>query len=141
MNCGSSTLISRAISCVASWSPAMGIASIPAALWLLWRHRLRRQSMRMQVLMDHRIAERARAFAEPGALDLLLARLSLVARHAPALGLAVPGEAELTAALRDACEGRRSFAELRQADLPGILLGPRSTGWRPSGSPSPAAAA
>lgn len=34
------------------------------ALWLLWRHRLRWHSKRMQVLMDHRIAERERAFAE-----------------------------------------------------------------------------
>lgn len=34
------------------------------ALWLLYGHRLRRQSKRLQVLMDHRIAERARAFAE-----------------------------------------------------------------------------
>jgi ATP-dependent helicase HrpB len=65
----------------------------------------------------------ARAFAPEGALDLLLARLALVARHAPALGIAPPGEADLEAALRDACEGRRSFADLREADLPGLLLG------------------
>jgi ATP-dependent helicase HrpB len=68
-------------------------------------------------------ARGARAFAEPGALDLLLARLALVARHAPALGLEPTGETELAAALRDACQGRRSFAELREADLTGILLG------------------
>ena len=35
-----------------------------SALWLLGRHRLRGQSKRMQVLMDNRIAERVRAFAE-----------------------------------------------------------------------------
>ena len=35
-----------------------------AALWLLYRHRLRRHSKRMQVLMDHRIAEREQALAE-----------------------------------------------------------------------------
>jgi signal transduction histidine kinase len=35
-----------------------------AALWLLVRYRLRQHSKRMQVLMDHRIAERERVFAE-----------------------------------------------------------------------------
>ncbi len=74
-------------------------------------------------LAEAALARGPRAFAEPGALDRLLVRLELVARHAPALGLAPPGEAELAAALRDLCEGRRSFAELREADLPGALLG------------------
>ena len=35
-----------------------------AGLWLLYGHRLRRQSKRMHVLMDRRIAARERAFAE-----------------------------------------------------------------------------
>jgi hypothetical protein len=35
-----------------------------ALLWLLCRHGLRWQSKRMQLLMDYRIAERERAFAE-----------------------------------------------------------------------------
>ena len=35
-----------------------------AALWLICRHRLRERSKRMQVLMDHRIAEREQALAE-----------------------------------------------------------------------------
>jgi signal transduction histidine kinase len=35
-----------------------------AALWLLYSYRLRWQSQRMQVLMDHRVAERERAFAD-----------------------------------------------------------------------------
>jgi hypothetical protein len=35
-----------------------------AALWLLSRHRLRRHSKHMRVLMDHRIAERERVFAD-----------------------------------------------------------------------------
>ncbi len=74
-------------------------------------------------LYQEALARGPRAFAEPGALDLLLARLTLVARHAPALGLFTPSEADLAAALRDACQGRRSFAELREADLPGALLG------------------
>jgi ATP-dependent helicase HrpB len=63
-----------------------------------------------------------RAFAPEGALDQLLARLALVARHAPELGLVPPGEPELRAALTDLCQGRRSFAELREGDLPGAIL-------------------
>jgi ATP-dependent helicase HrpB len=74
-------------------------------------------------LFEEARARGARAFAPEGALDLVLARLALVARHAPALGIEPPGEADLVAVLRDACEGRRSFAELREADLPGLLLG------------------
>ena len=35
-----------------------------AALWLPYRHRLRGQAERMQVLMDHRIAEHERAHAD-----------------------------------------------------------------------------
>ena len=38
--------------------------AILAALWLLWRRRLRWCSKRMQALMDYRIAERERTFAE-----------------------------------------------------------------------------
>ena len=73
-------------------------------------------------LAEEALARGPRAFAEPGALDRLQARLALVARHAPALELAPLGEADLAAALADLCRGRRSFAELRQADLPGALL-------------------
>ncbi|ABC80562.1 ATP-dependent helicase HrpB [Anaeromyxobacter dehalogenans] len=69
------------------------------------------------------LARGARAFAPEGALDALVARLAFAAEHAPEAGLAAPGEAELAAALRDAARGRRSFAELREADLPGALLG------------------
>ena len=43
---------------------ALAFLVVLAALWLLGRHRLRGQSKRMQVLMEHRIAERERAFAE-----------------------------------------------------------------------------
>ncbi|WP_242395756.1 ATP-dependent helicase HrpB [Anaeromyxobacter oryzisoli] len=69
------------------------------------------------------LAVGARAFAPEGALDRLLARLAFAAQHAPDAGLAPPTEADLEAALRDAAQGRRSFAELREADLPGALLG------------------
>ena len=43
---------------------ALAFLVVLAAWWLLGRHRLRGHSKRMQVLMDHRIAERERAFAE-----------------------------------------------------------------------------
>ena len=73
-------------------------------------------------LAEEALARGARAFAPEGALDLLLARLTFAATHAPEAGLAAPTEEDLAAALRDAAQGRRSFAELREADLPGALL-------------------
>ncbi|BDG10506.1 ATP-dependent helicase HrpB [Anaeromyxobacter paludicola] len=63
-----------------------------------------------------------RAFAAEGALDRLLARLDFAARHAPAAGLAAPSEADLAAALAGLCEGRTSFAELREAGLEEAVL-------------------
>jgi ATP-dependent helicase HrpB len=74
------------------------------------------------LLAEHARARGARSFAEPGTLDALAARLAFVAEHAPEAGIAVPTEEDFAAALRDLCEGRRSFAELRDADLPGALL-------------------
>jgi len=74
------------------------------------------------LLFERASARGARAFAEEGALDRLAARLAFAAEHAPDSGLAAPSEADFTAALRDLCEGRRSFAELREADLPAALL-------------------
>jgi ATP-dependent helicase HrpB len=65
----------------------------------------------------------ARAFAEAGALDALAARIAFAAGAAPEAGLSAPADADFDAALRDLCVGRRSFAELREADLPGALLG------------------
>ncbi len=68
------------------------------------------------------LARGARTFADAGTVDRILARLAFAAAHAPDAGLAPPSEADLAAALRDLCTGRRSFAELREADLPGALL-------------------
>jgi ATP-dependent helicase HrpB len=81
------------------------------------------------LLAEQALARGPRAFAEEGALDRLVARIAFAAGHAPDAGLVALGEAELAAALRDLCAGRRSFAELREADLPGALLdrqGPRA---------------
>jgi ATP-dependent helicase HrpB len=74
-------------------------------------------------LAEEALARGPRAFAPEGALDQLAARLAFAAAHAPETGLAPPSEADLAGALRRAAEGRRSFAELREADLPGLLLG------------------
>lgn len=68
------------------------------------------------------------AFCEqPADLALWLGRLAFVRRHRPDLDVPEPNDALLEATLRDACVGRRSFAEIRKADLPGLLarrLGP-----------------
>jgi ATP-dependent helicase HrpB len=68
------------------------------------------------------VARGPRTFAEEGAVDRVLARIAFAAAHAPEAGLVAPGEADVAAALGDLCAGRRSFAELREADLPGALL-------------------
>jgi signal transduction histidine kinase len=43
---------------------ALAFLVVLATLWLLYSHRLRSQSKRMQALMDHRIAKGERGFAE-----------------------------------------------------------------------------
>jgi ATP-dependent helicase HrpB len=68
------------------------------------------------------LARGPRTFAEEGAVDRVVARIAFAAAHAPEAGLAPPTEADVAAALGDLCAGRRSFAELREADLPGALL-------------------
>jgi ATP-dependent helicase HrpB len=74
------------------------------------------------LLAEMALARGARAFAIEGEIDRLLARLAFAARAAPESGLAVPAEADLQAALRRACAGRRSFAELREAGLASAIL-------------------
>jgi ATP-dependent helicase HrpB len=73
-------------------------------------------------LAEEALSRGARSFAEEGAVDRVLARLGFVATHAPDSGLGQPSEDDVAAALRALCAGRRSFAELREADLPGALL-------------------
>jgi ATP-dependent helicase HrpB len=81
------------------------------------------------LLAEEALARGPRAFAEEGALDRLVARVGFAAAHAPDTGLVGLSEPDLASALRELCAGRRSFAELREADLPGALLdrqGPRA---------------
>ncbi len=74
------------------------------------------------LLAAEALARGPRAFAPEGEIDRVVARIAFAAGHAPDDGLAAPSEADLAGALRDLCDGRRSFAELREADLPGALL-------------------
>ncbi|MFT3917628.1 MAG: ATP-dependent helicase C-terminal domain-containing protein [Anaeromyxobacteraceae bacterium] len=73
-------------------------------------------------LAEEAIARGPRRFADEGALDAVVGRLSFAAAQAPDAGIPVPDEAGLADALRRLCEGRRSFAELREADLPAFLV-------------------
>jgi ATP-dependent helicase HrpB len=74
------------------------------------------------VLAGVALAMGPRAFASAGTVERLVARLAFAETHAPGAGLTVPSEEDLAAALRDACAGRRSFAELREAGVEGTLL-------------------
>ncbi len=81
------------------------------------------------LLAEQALSRGPRAFAPEGELDRLAGRIAFAASSEPEAGLAPPSEADLAASLRDLCAGRRSFGELRDADLPGSLLarlGPRA---------------
>lgn len=68
------------------------------------------------LLREAALARGARAFVhDPAALDGWLARVSFAAAHHP--GLRPRGEDDVARVLGELCEGRRSFAELRRADL------------------------
>jgi ATP-dependent helicase HrpB len=70
-----------------------------------------------KLLAEEALARGPRAFAPEGALDQLLARARVAGEGIPALG-----EEDLRAALESLCEGRRSFAELREASMTEALL-------------------
>jgi ATP-dependent helicase HrpB len=70
-------------------------------------------------------AARARgsaALGDPEVVRDLRARLSLVARHCPEAGLRALTDQDLDQALAALCQGRSSFAELKEADWMGALL-------------------
>ncbi|HEV3467671.1 MAG TPA: ATP-dependent helicase HrpB [Pyrinomonadaceae bacterium] len=62
------------------------------------------------------------AFVEREALERFLARAEFVARLFPEANFPALGEAEAREALAEMCEGRRSFAELREAARAGELF-------------------
>ncbi|HEX8558104.1 MAG TPA: ATP-dependent helicase HrpB [Pyrinomonadaceae bacterium] len=61
------------------------------------------------------------SFADPEELARLLARVEFVAGAFPEAGLPALGDDDARAALAEMCEGRRSFAELREAARAGEL--------------------
>lgn len=68
------------------------------------------------VLRDAALARGARSFVgDPAALDAWLARVAFAAAHHPELP--PHGEDDVARVLAAMCEGRRSFAELRRANL------------------------
>jgi ATP-dependent helicase HrpB len=77
-------------------------------------------------LISARLFEEARsvgprAFCDPEALDALLARASFAARTFPGAGVVAPEAGAVEHALRTICEGRRSFADLREAGFLDVL--------------------
>ena len=70
-----------------------------------------------RVLAEAALAPGPRAFAPEGTLDRWLARLEFVVCMNPEAGLQVPDQKQLEELLRSLCRGRRSFAELRKAEL------------------------
>ena len=62
-------------------------------------------------------------FVPEGAIERLQARLDFVARAVPGSGIAPLSGEDVGAALRESCAGRRSFAELRDADVMKAVLG------------------
>lgn len=74
-----------------------------------------------RVLAEAALARGPAAFVEEGDLDRFLGRVAFLREHAPDLGIPPFGDAEVRATLVELCEGRRTFAELRDADLPGAL--------------------
>jgi ATP-dependent helicase HrpB len=68
-----------------------------------------------QVLFKAALARGARSFAPDGALDRWLARARFAARYDPRVG--APDEGEIESVLRQACTGKKSFAELRESSF------------------------
>lgn len=62
------------------------------------------------------------AFADPEEVERFLARVEFVARTFPEAGLPALDDEDVRAALSELCEGRRSFAELREAARGGGLV-------------------
>jgi ATP-dependent helicase HrpB len=75
-----------------------------------------------RALADAAIARGIRHFVDDDALDRVLARLRFVRQHFGADAAPAVDEQGLAALVHRACEGLRSFEELRRADLPARCL-------------------
>lgn len=76
-----------------------------------------------EVLADAARARGTSAFVSGEGLERWFARLRFVQKHCPELGLPVPNDELLERAVREASLGRRSFAELREADIGAAIRG------------------
>ncbi|MHB8420709.1 MAG: ATP-dependent helicase HrpB [Myxococcales bacterium] len=74
-------------------------------------------------LAEAALAKGPRAFAPAEEVDRLIARVALARERHPEGRLPPLGEEELRAALAELCQGRRSFAELRDVSLLAAALG------------------
>ena len=75
-----------------------------------------------RALAEAALAAGPHAFADPEESERFLARVEFVARTFPEAGLPELNDEDLRRALTDLCEGRRSFAELREAARGGGLV-------------------
>ncbi len=82
------------------------------------------------LLFERALAKGLAAFAPPDALDELVARLRFAAEAAPEQAFPPLAQADLEAALRTLCSGKRSFAELREGDLLEAIKAPLSGAQR-----------
>jgi len=76
-----------------------------------------------RVLAKEAMARAIEAFAPEGAIEAVIARLALAREHFPEAEFPDVSGAELESILAAACEGLRSFAELRESQLSDRLLG------------------
>jgi ATP-dependent helicase HrpB len=75
-----------------------------------------------KLLADAACAKGARAFAPEGAIDRLMARVAFASEAAPGSGLEPLKEEDVARAISSLCRGRKSFAELAEANPVGALL-------------------
>ena len=74
-----------------------------------------------RALAEAALAAGPQGFADQEEVERLLARVEFVARTFPEAGLHALGDDDVRGALAEMCEGRRSFAELREAARAGEL--------------------
>jgi ATP-dependent helicase HrpB len=73
--------------------------------------------------LQEAVLEKGRqAFVEKDSIDRFLARVAFVARAFPEAGIETPADRDVEAGLSLLCEGRRSFAEVREGVRSGELL-------------------
>ena len=76
-----------------------------------------------RILADAALARGVAAFDDPGALSTLAARLAVLSEIDPALSPPTLDDATLKETLSAACEGLRSFAELREVGIAARIVG------------------